>query len=137
MIMKKFDYLDKLREVLWALKNADYSERESHEDLRRATILEFEQQLEVMQRMLKNTEEEFAKQQKVIRIKPYKVNNLRVMTREEIKKGKKVWYRPFEGAEPRPAEIVSDEVRNVCGTDCAFIDTVSGCVDIEFLSPRD
>lgn len=59
------------------------------------------------------------------------------MSKEEIKKGKKVWYRSFMGAEPKPAVIVSDEVRNVCGTDCAFIDIVSGCVDIEFLSPRD
>ncbi len=59
------------------------------------------------------------------------------MIKREIKKGVKVWYRSFVGAEPKPAEIVSDEVRNVCGTDCAFIDIVSGCVDIEFLSPRD
>lgn len=59
------------------------------------------------------------------------------MAKEEIKKGKKVWYRSFVGAERQPAVIVSDEVRNVCGTDCAFIDIVSGCVDIEFLSPRD
>ncbi len=59
------------------------------------------------------------------------------MTKEEIKKGKKVWYRSFVGAERQPAVIVSDEARNVCGTDCAFIDIVSGCVDIEFLSPRD
>ena len=59
------------------------------------------------------------------------------MTKKEIKKGKKVWYRSFEGAKPKPAEIVSDEVRNMCGTDWAFIDIVSGYVDIELLSPRD
>lgn len=59
------------------------------------------------------------------------------MRKKEIKKGMKVWYRPFEGAERKPAEIVSDEVRSVCGTDCAFIDIVSGCVDIDFLEPRE
>lgn len=59
------------------------------------------------------------------------------MRKEEIKKGKKVWYRSFEGAEQKAAVIVSDEVRNVCGTDCVFLDAVSGCVGIDFISPRD
>lgn len=58
------------------------------------------------------------------------------MRKDEIQKGKKVWYSSFVGATPKPAVIVSDEVRNVCGTDCAFIDILSGCVDIDFLSPR-
>lgn len=59
------------------------------------------------------------------------------MEKNEIKKGKKVWYYSYVGATPKPAEIVSDEVRNVCGTDCAFIDIISGCVGIEFLSPME
>lgn len=59
------------------------------------------------------------------------------MSKEEIKKGKKVWYHSFAGAEYKPAFIVSDEVINVCGTYCAFINIFSGCVDIMFLSPRD
>lgn len=58
------------------------------------------------------------------------------MRKEEIKKGMNVWYFAFTGATRKPAVIVSDEVRNVCGTDCAFIDIVSGCVDIDHLEPR-
>ena len=58
------------------------------------------------------------------------------MDAKDIKKGKLVWYFPYLGAIPLKAVIISDEVRDICGTQCAFIDIRTGCVDIDFLEER-
>lgn len=58
------------------------------------------------------------------------------MDAKDIKKGKKVWYFPSLGETPRKAVIISDEVRDICGTQCAFIDIRVGCVGIDFLKER-
>jgi len=49
--MAEFSYLNKLQEALWALENADYSERGNREDLRRATIQDFRRQVDVIYRL--------------------------------------------------------------------------------------
>lgn len=59
-----------------------------------------------------------------------------IMKVEDIKKGRKVWYFPHMGAVPLKAIIISDEVRDICGTQCAFIDIRTGCVGIDFLEER-
>lgn len=48
------------------------------------------------------------------------------MDAKDIKKGKKVWYFPHWGDIPLKAVIISDEVRDICGTQCAFIRNARG-----------
>jgi hypothetical protein len=55
------------------------------------------------------------------------------MKAKDVAKGKRVIYHSYVGAEGKPAVIISDEVRNICGTDCCFIDIITGCVDIDSL----
>ena len=56
------------------------------------------------------------------------------MKAKDIVVGKRVIYYPFLGSYEGGIEAsITHGVREVCGTQCCWIDAVSSCVDIEHL----
>lgn len=58
------------------------------------------------------------------------------MKKEEIKKGKKVWYYPILGGEKKEAAVITSEPYEMCGTICCTIDIRTSVVCIENLEER-
>lgn len=58
------------------------------------------------------------------------------MKKNEIVKGKKVWYYPILGGTERKEATITSEPYEMCGTVCCKIDILSSVVDIDNLKAR-
>ena len=58
------------------------------------------------------------------------------MNKNEIVKGKQVWYYPVLGESERREAVITSEPFEMCGTICCMIDIISSVVDIDNLKAR-
>lgn len=59
-----------------------------------------------------------------------------MLAKEQVKKGLKVWYYPVLGGNNKKEGVVIDDVFDICGEPCTFIDSVKSCVSLENLEIR-